>query len=630
MISREHIALLTGAILVCVFALSAKAETKCVSISPSGDDSWAGTRDKPFATIARAQRAVRAMVKAGLSGDVTVLIRGGTYRLTEPLVFGPGDGGDDKHTVTYAAQPGEKVVISGGVEITGWRDLGDGTWATEMPSALFPRLADLDADAPDDAASQPRRAFNELFVDGQRRTPVRHPNKGYLRVDKAVNARRSFLFRDGDIPPVKDARLLTLAYLHDWAMTRVAVESVDQAARKLTTKYDVGCKANYWRICGFEAHPRYFVTGAREFLDAPGEWWLDRICEVLYRPMPGEKLDGFRAVAPLARQLLIVRGGDSPDKLVRNLRFVGLNFEHCAWSHAGARYAGGQAGFHFIDKKAGGLPRRPIAPAVEVTNARGVRFQRCSFRHLGGGAVSLGRGCRNSAIVGCTVTDVAGNGVMLGEASPKPAPAGIAGANTVRDCLIERCGAVYYGAIGIWVGLSGDNVIAQNEVRLMPYTGISVGWRWNPTPTVCKGNLVKGNHIHHVMGILSDGGGIYTLGRQPGTKLTGNWIHDVPLNAGRAESNGMFLDEGSTDLLIENNLIHNLIRSPLRFHKAGVNLVKSNVLVCGQGVPPVRYNATPKENIKLENNATPKQPPAGQPIPGERAKAIRQSAGPKE
>jgi len=612
MISKERIALLAGMILIFAFAPSARAETKVVSVSPSGVDSWAGTRDKPFATIARAQRAVRTLVKAGLTDDVLVVIHGGTYRLTEPLVFGPGDGGSDKHTITYAAQAGEKVVISGGVEIAGWRDAGEGVWAATVSAALA------------------AEGFNELFVAGQRRTPARHPNKGYLRVDKPVDPRRSFLFKAGDIPPVKDAGLLTLAYLHDWAMTRVAVESVDQATRTLTTKYDVGCKANYWRICGFEAHPRYFVTGAPELLDAPGEWWLGGICFVLYRPMPGEKLDGFRAVAPLARQLLVVRGGDSPDKLVRNLRFVGLAFEHCAWSHAGARYAGGQAGFHFIDKQAGGLPRRPIAPAVEVTNARGVRFQRCNFRHLGGGAVALGRGCRSSAIVGCTVTDVAGTGVMLGEPSPKSVPAGIAGANTVRDCLIERCGAVYYGAIGIWVGLSGDNVIARNEVRHLPYTGISVGWRWNPTPTVCKGNLVTGNHIHHVMGVLSDGGGIYTLGRQPGTMLVGNWIHDIPLNAGRAESNGMFLDEGTTDLLIENNLIHDLVRSPLRFHKAGVNLVKANVLVCGKGVAPVRYNATNKANIKLQANSTPNQPPAASEIPGDQAKAIRQAAGPRK
>ena len=621
MFINKLIALLAGTILTCAFALSARAESATLHVSPSGDDSNPGSKEKPFATIARARDAVRGKIAAGLSGDVTVLIRGGSYRLAEPLAFGDSDGGGDKHTVTYAAYPGEKPVLSGGRRITGWKDRGDGTWSAKVQ-----------------AGKDGKWRFNELFVAGKRRRPARHPNDGYLRVVKPIDPRRSFQFNAGDIPPVKDATQLTLVLLHDWSVSRTPVASVDRATRTLTTKYIVGGPADFWRIGGFEPHPRYFVTGAQELLDDPGEWWLDREAEgpergrragrVLYRPIAGEKLEGFSAVAPLARQLIVVSGGDAPARIVRNLRFVGLTFEHCAWSHAGVRYAGGQACFHFSAKENAGWSWQAMTPAVEVTNARDVRFEACSFRHLGGAGVWLGRGCRDSSIVGCTVTDVAGNGVMLGEASPKPVPAGVAGANTVRDCVIQRCGVVYCGAVGLWVGLSGDNVIAQNEVRHHPYTGISVGWRWNPTPTPCAGNEVKENHIHHVMQILSDGGGIYTLGRQPGTKLTGNWIHDVPLNAGRAESNGMFLDEGSTDLLIENNLIHDLVRSPLRFHKAGVNLVKGNVLVCGQGVPAVRYNATPEANIKLEANSTPKPPPAGQPVGGEQAKAIRQAAGP--
>jgi hypothetical protein len=102
--------------------------------------------------------------------------------------------------------------------------------------------------------------------------------------------------------------------------------------------------------------------------------------------------------------------------------------------------------------------------------------------------------------------------------------------------------------------------------------------------------------------VLSDGGGIYTLGRQPGTVLRGNRIHAVPLNLGRAESNGMFLDEGTTDLVIEGNLIYDVTRSPLRFHRAEENLVRGNHLVVGPDQPSVRYNATPEANIRLEDN----------------------------
>ena len=610
--------LAAGAVWFASTCAAWAAETR-FCVAPSGDDSGSGTPEKPFATIQRAQQAVRAKVKTGLDGDVIVYVAG-TQRLTEPLVFGSGDGGEEKHGVMYARWGDEDVVISGGVEITGWRDVGDGVWAAKVPAALRGGQGEHGRDA--------RATFNELFVGDRRAVPARHPNEGFLRVDKAVDPRRSFLFKAGDIPAVKDAGKMTLVYLHDWAITRVAVESVDPKDRKLTTKYDVGCKANYWRICGYEAHPRYYLEGAREFLDAPGEWWLDsEKGEVLYRPMAGEKLEGFKAVAPLAKQLLIIRG-ESPDKPLRNLEFSHLTFEHCAWRHEGFRYAGSQAGFHFTGKTHEEGRRGAMIPAVDVRNARHVRLTSCMFRHLGGAGIRAGQGCRDVSLQRCGVSDVAGTGVMLGEPSERSVEDGLAGANAIYLCRIEACGQVYHGAVGVWVGLSDHNRIWQNEVCHMPYTGISVGWRWNPTPTPCKGNIVHRNHIHHVMQVLSDGGGIYTLGRQPGTKLTCNWIHDVPVNAGRAESNGMFLDEGSTDLLIEGNLIHDIARSPLRFHKAGKNLVTGNVLVHPARAPTVRYNATPQANIALENNETPEPPPAGKPVPGERAEAIRKAAGP--
>ena len=92
------------------------------------------------------------------------------------------------------------------------------------------------------------------------------------------------------------------------------------------------------------------------------------------------------------------------------------------------------------------------------------------------------------------------------------------------------------------------------------------------------------------------------LGLQPGSTISGNLIHDVTINAGRAESNGMFLDEGTTDVTVADNIIYNIAKSPLRFHRATTNLVKDNILSCGDGVLPVRYNNTREEDIILENN----------------------------
>ncbi len=126
---------------------------------------------------------------------------------------------------------------------------------------------------------------------------------------------------------------------------------------------------------------------------------------------------------------------------------------------------------------------------------------------------------------------------------------------------------------------------------------------WAPEPTHCRENTLHANHIHHILTILSDGGGIYSLGLQPGSRITNNLIHDVKVNAGRAESNGMFLDEGTKELVIENNIIYNIARSPLRFHKAAhPNLVQNNVLVCKDQIPPIAYNNTREADIQKTEN----------------------------
>ena len=106
----------------------------------------------------------------------------------------------------------------------------------------------------------------------------------------------------------------------------------------------------------------------------------------------------------------------------------------------------------------------------------------------------------------------------------------------MENCTIERCGQTFFGAVGVWVGMSVDTTLRNNEIRNLPYTGVSVGWCWDARPTICRGHQIRDNNIHHVMQTLSDGGGIYTLGRQPGTVLAGNVIHDIQINSGRAKA----------------------------------------------------------------------------------------------
>jgi hypothetical protein len=85
-------------------------------VSPDGDDSAPGTQERPFATLKRATRAVRN--RADRLTASKVLLRGGTYFLNEPLVLTPEDSGSFLAPIIYEAYPGERPILSAGVDRT--------------------------------------------------------------------------------------------------------------------------------------------------------------------------------------------------------------------------------------------------------------------------------------------------------------------------------------------------------------------------------------------------------------------------------------------------------------------------------------------------------------------------------
>ncbi len=561
-------------------------------IAPSGSDEWSGRppqpnpagTDGPFATLERARRAVRQLKAASTKKDVSVAIRGGTYRLDGPVVFGPEDGGTKDHSVTYAAWPGETPVFTGGRRITGWKSDGK-LWTVELPQVKAGRWH-----------------FCELFVNGRRCRRARSPNQGFFRVVSAgPDNRTSFTFRPGELARYENLGEAEIVFLHDWCISRVGIHSVDEAGRTVTLADPIGASLDFFAITGFEPHPRYFVENARELLDEPGEWYLDRKSGLLsYWAREGE---GAAAdiVTPAAQRLLQVRGDPAGGRPVENLRFVGLSFEHCAWPRPAHGYAAGQAGFHEVRSDGQRQAMRARMPAaVEFAAARNCGFEEGRIAHVGGVGISLRGGCEGCRVVGNEIADVAGNGVMVGE--PGQAPEDLASGNLIASNYVHHCGAEFHGCVGIWAGITAGTAVRHNEIAHLPYTGVSVGWQWDPRPTPCGANIIEANHIHHVMELLSDGGGIYTLGRQAGTVLRGNLIHDIPPNAGRAESNGMFIDEGSSLILIEDNVIHAVARSSIRFHKAEKNTLRRNTLAVAPGQRPFTFNACREDSMSFEGN----------------------------
>lgn len=560
-------------------------------VSKEGSDQNSGTKSKPFLTIQKAQEVVRKKGAEGSSVDITVWINNGTYFISGPLKFDASDSGNDENIITYKAVKGAKPVISGGKEVTGWQHRGNGLWVVSVDGEMA--------------------EFRELFFDGQRATRARHPNTDYLRVaEVGADRRTNFKFHPGDFPNPQNLQQLELVLLHDWSITRIPLAEIDYQQNRITAVDSIGAKGlNFFNLDNWEKDPRYFLENDMAFLDSPGEWYFDKSERLLYLILPeGTNPESIRIVFPVTGPHLLVIEGSEQQK-VRNITFEGISFEHCAWQLPDQTYAGVQA-CHFDSRPAtGGWSVVPAAIYAEW--AENITFRNCTFSKLGGSGIWFSTGCNGCTVADSHFEDISGNAVMIGEGRDrrvngevwwKEVPEQVANGNSVTGNTITRCGQQFFGAVGIWCGFTSSTQISGNHLHNLPYTGISVGWEWSPVPTPSRDNHIADNHIHHIMLALSDGGGIYMLGLQPGSTITGNLIHDVTLNAGRAESNGMFLDEGITDVTVSDNIIFNIAKSPLRFHRATTNMVKNNILSCGDEVPPVRYNNTREEDIRLENN----------------------------
>jgi hypothetical protein len=250
---------------------------------------------------------------------------------------------------------------------------------------------------------------------------------------------------------------------------------------------------------------------------------------------------------------------------VRNLHFQGIRFQYTDWQVPPGGYQGIQAG-HFATAGPAGSQWPRITAAVLCTWVEKCSFEDGALKCLGGCGIELADGCRGNTIQGNEVCEVGSNGINVGGPNEEFS---VPKDNRVQNNHVHACGTDDYGAVGIWVGMSQRATIAHNLVHGLPYTGISVGWQWNPQPTACKENVVECNHVYDVMNRLCDGGCFYSLGLQPGTVVRGNHFHDSHRSdfAQGAPNNGMFIDEGSKGFLFEKNVIYDTSAELVRFNQ---------------------------------------------------------------
>jgi len=575
---RLSIALLTCLVSLAVLALGETAcgdVMKTLHVSPGGDDANPGTQSRPFATIQKARDAVREKNR-NMTGDVAVILRGGTYSISEPIVFDHRDSGTGGHKIVYRSAEGEQAVISGGRAITGWQPDAGGRWKAKT---------DLDN-------------FRQLYVNGKRAVRAR----GGVLPGAELHGKDGYKTTAVEMADWKNQADIEFCYFVVWCHTRCKVQSIgrdgDHAIVTMLQPHFTHAREKE----GVHVALPNYIENAFELLDEPGEWYLDRSADtVYYIPKPGQDMAKVKVIVPAIEKLVELRG--TLDKPVESIHFVGITFAEAGWllpSRIGLVDV--QANF-VIDWKEPMRRQQGItavhneqikSPANVVCRAaKAIRFERCTFTRLGGAGVDVEFGSRDNVISGCHFHDISGTGVQVGDIQKDDHhpddPRKIIKNNAVVNNYIHDCCVEYMGGVGVCAGYTDGTIIGHNEICRLPYSGISVGWGWGEedagggadhyympfkydTPTPAGNNRMEYNHIRQVMNPLQDGGGIYTLGNMAGTFIRGNHIHDNPGVPG-----GIYLDEGSGFIEITGNVVYN-VRTPMNYN----NRVQKRIATCNE------------------------------------------------
>ena len=541
-------------LLIAVVSCGRSPDEIAFYVSSEGNDGWEGDRadanplgyEGPFETIGRAREAVRKLKEEGkLIKPVTVYIRGGVYNLPEPLVFIPEDSGTEEFPVTYTAYPRETVVISGGRPITNWSEGEGGVWTVKVPGVQGGTWY-----------------FRQLFVNGERRTRARIPNDGFLTVDGEItmDERAKFKYAGNDIRAEwAERRTVEIVALQKWAEFRMLIRNVDTATKTVTL-------SRKCRPSNREKNARYYVENVREGLDSPGEWYLDRASGVLsYMPLKGETMFETEAVAPHLTELVRFEGAPGDGRFVSRITLRGLCFRYTDLSLPDDGYADVQAAYD-------------IPGVIYADGAKSIAIEDCIIEHHGNYGVEFARGCSDISIVGNEIADMGAGGVKIGEPRDRENEAEKTFGAVVAHNHIHHIGEVYPAACGVIIFRSGKNRIAHNHIHDTYYTGISNGWSWGYAETDTKENIIEFNHVHHIgRGMLSDMGGNYNLGVQPGTVIRNNLFHDIESHGYGGW--GIYTDEGSSYILIENNVVYDTKSGGFHQHYGRENIVRNNIFV---------------------------------------------------
>ena len=538
----------------CLFmnVLCINSNSVQVYVSTSGDDSNPGTYDKPFKSLNGAIEYITTQKEKKLiKSDVEIVLKGGMYYLNKPILI-TNKNWAGVNTLYIKGEKNTTPIIKGGITLGRFEKVSNNLWKMDVSDILKKENISID----------------QLFVNGKKAIKARTPNLGELfktqdviqTFSSGTSANQTVKLSDIQINKLSNISLenslIIASFNHLWLNTKGYLNNISYKNKTFSFTSPIINK-----VFSLNSTSQFFLENSKVFLDEPGEWVIDKKGTLFYIPRKGEEINTSVAEIPILNELLIIKG--SQNKAINNIIIENISFQLTKLTLPPQGQLYHQAAFD-------------TGATIMVSYATNITFKNCEITNISNNAVWFHRGCANNKLINSYIHNLGVGGVKVGIPEKSIVNLDRTSNIVIDNNIIRTGGQEISNGVGILIFNSGNNTISHNDISDFKYSGISVGWTWGYSPNQAHNNKINNNHIHHIgWAELSDLGGIYILGPSQNTEIENNVISNI--FSYDYKGWGIYLDEGSSHIVVQNNLVYNCKSSGFHQHYGRDNVIKNNI-----------------------------------------------------